>query len=626
MVGSGAGGGPLAARLAIGGYSVLLLEAGDDQGALLQQQIPGAAFLVEEVEEMRWDYFVRHYANDTRQAQEYKTVYETPAGDRYVGLHPPPGSKPLGILYPRAGTLGGCAAHNLLVTIYPHDSDWDNIANLTGDTSWAASSMRNYFKRLERNGYLAAGSPGHGFDGWLGISTAATPLLFGDESYLAQGIAAAIAVGKVAENTITNVGQLLGVLNPDINEDDPSRNTAADIWPSPLAIYDHRRSSPRHFVVETAHATYSYGTLSYHLDIRTNTLVTGVLFDETGDKPKAIGVEFLEGQALYRADPRSNGSSTGTPGSVMASREVILSAGAFNTPQLLKLSGIGPAEELNSHHIPVVADLPGVGTNLQDRYEISVVGESLTPTNISSKCTAFQTLPDPCYDQWQQGEGFYTTNSGGLAITKRSSVAEADNDLILFNVGLWYTGYFPGFSVYKPNNNSLFTWTALKAHTRNTAGTVTLRSSDPRDMPEINFHYFDEGTTTDGAADKDYQAVLEGFELARDIFQIGQNTTSDAVSPFTELWPGADVTSDEQLEHFIKSNSWGHHASCTCPIGADVDPMAVLDSKFRVRGVDGLRVVDASVFPKIPGFFIVTPIYIIAEKAADVIMQDARAG
>ena len=142
-------------------------------------------------------------------------------------------------------------------------------------------------------------------------------------------------------------------------------------------------------------------------------------------------------------------------------------------------------------------------------------------------------------------------------------------------------------------------------------------------MPEINFHYFDEGTAEDGADERDYQAVQEGFELAREIFQYGQNSTS-APSSFTELWPGADVNSSEEIEHFIKSNSWGHHASCTCPIGADDDPMAVLDSRFRVRGVDGLRVVDASVFPKIPGFFIVTPIYIIAEKAADVIMQDAE--
>ena len=210
VVGSGAGGGPLAARLAIGGYSVLLLEAGTDSGAVLQEQIPGGAFLSEEVEEMRWDYFVRHYANDTRQAQEYKTTWETPSGARYVGINPPAGSKPLGILYPRAGTLGGCAAHNLLVTIYPHESDWDNIANLTGDNSWAASNMRKYFERLERNEYLPQGTGGHGYDGWLGISTAATGLLFGDQAYLTQGYAAMVAAGKIAAEAVTNtVSQFL---------------------------------------------------------------------------------------------------------------------------------------------------------------------------------------------------------------------------------------------------------------------------------------------------------------------------------------------------------------------------------------------------------------------------------
>ncbi len=223
VVGSGAGGGPLAARLAIGGYSVLLLEAGGDAGALLQEQIPGGAFLSEEVEEMRWDYFVRHYANDTRQAQEYKTTWETPAGARYVGINPPKGSKPLGILYPRAGTLGGCAAHNLLITIYPHESDWDNIANLTGDSTWAASNMRKYFARLERNEYLAQGtnaSNGHGYNGWLGVSTTATGLLFGDQNYLTQGIAALVATGKIAaQNVITTVSQFLQLLPPDINED-----------------------------------------------------------------------------------------------------------------------------------------------------------------------------------------------------------------------------------------------------------------------------------------------------------------------------------------------------------------------------------------------------------------------
>ena len=191
------------------------------------------------------------------------------------------------------------------------------------------------------------------------------------------------------------------------------------MWPTPLAIYDNHRSSPRQFLVETAYATYPNGSLKYHLDISTNALVSRVLFDESGDKPKAIGVEYMEGQSLYRADPQSSNTTGGITNSAMAGREVILSAGAFNSPQLLKLSGIGPAKELESHKIKVLVDLPGVGTNLQDRYEISVVGESFQPTAISSECTLFQTKPDPCYEQWQQGKGLYTTNTGGLAITKK---------------------------------------------------------------------------------------------------------------------------------------------------------------------------------------------------------------
>jgi choline dehydrogenase-like flavoprotein len=90
---------------------------------------------------------------------------------------------------------------------------------------------------------------------------------------------------------------------------------------------------------------------------------------------------------------------------------------------------------------------------------------------------------------------------------------------------------------------------------------------------------------------------------------------------FTETWPGANVSSEADVKQFIKNEAWGHHASCTCPIGSDNDPMAVLDSNFKVRGVDALRVVDASVFPKIPGYYIAVPIYMISEKAADVIIK-----
>ncbi|KAF2794930.1 GMC oxidoreductase [Melanomma pulvis-pyrius CBS 109.77] len=632
VIGSGPGGGPLSARLAIAGFKVLLVEAGDDQGANLHYQVPALHAQSTEEQSMRWDYYVNHYSDLERQKKDSKMTYRTPRGDLHVGPNgasgtgePPAGSTPLGILYPRAGTLGGCGSHNALITVYPHKSDWNGIAALTGDSSWAADKMRAYFIKLERSRYLPSGIVGHGFNGWLTTMVTDLTLVLQDLKLLSLVLGAASAMGKSVLDLIPTIGGLGDVLLRDINVDTPGRDAAEGLYQVPLTMDDYHRNSARELILNTANAKNADGSRKYHLDILLNTLATKVRFDTSVTPPKAIGIDFLSGSSLYRADPRASSTAGGTAGSVAASREVIISAGSFNTPQLLKLSGVGPAAELSQQKIPLVADLPGVGTNLQDRYETSLGGQAPSDFSLTKDCTFLHSSPDPCYEKWRDNavfKGVYGSNGLSIGIVKKSSAAAAeggDPDLFIAGAPAYFTGYFQGYANFSVASRDHWVWIVLKAHSRNNAGTVTLKSSDPRDTPLINFKSFDEGVKGNGEDEKDLQAVVEGMEFGRKIFK----SVLPLDGSFKEVWPGADVKGDAMKE-FIKNEAWGHHACCTAKIGADSDKMAVLDSKFRVRGVQGLRVVDASVFPKIPGFYIAVPVYMISEKAAEVILADAK--
>jgi choline dehydrogenase len=229
-----------------------------------------------------------------------------------------------------------------------------------------------------------------------------------------------------------------------------------------------------------------------------------------------------------------------------------------------------------------------------------------------------ETMPnqagDPCYQQWQNGQGVYTTNGAVLAVIKKSLPELPDPDLFIFALAGYFRGYYPRYSDDVERTKNFLTWAVLKAHTNNTAGSVRLKSADPRDRPEINFRYFSEGNDAKG---QDLEAVVRGVKFVRDISKHNSAIKQEVV-------PGPAVASDDQVRQFVQDNAWGHHASCTNPMGKPGDKNAVVDSNFRVIGVQNLRVVDASVFPKIPGFFIVTPIYMIAEKASDVILADAK--
>ncbi|KAJ5115842.1 hypothetical protein N7456_000190 [Penicillium angulare] len=606
VVGSGAGGGPLASRLARQGRRTLLIEAGSDQTGNLNTSIPGYQAVVTEDKALRWDIFVNHYQDQERAQRDPKYTWETAPYEYHVGPNPPEGATPRGILYPRAQALGGCTPHNALIWITPHESDWDNIANLTGDKSWDHENMNRYLQKVYE---------------WLPTEPTDPTILVNDLALAQQYVGGAAASG-IGPDPIDAVTGLVNLLANDPNSEiNPARDSTEGFFQVPLTMESGNRTD----VASWIKATVADG---FPLDVRTNAFVTKIIFDQSGDTPKATGVEFQDGEYLYRASPRNLNSKPGTPNSARATKELIISAGAYNTPQLLKLSGIGPKEELEKFNISVVKDLQGVGTNLMDRYEVPVNVQHKEDFAILDGCTFDSKPHDECLRKWEDNpyilgqRGAYATNGLAATLAVHSDYASDSNiDLFIFGGPINFQGYFPGWAEQAVADHSHFSWYTLKAHTRNHAGTVQLQSADPFDQPLINFNYFDTGTTTGGADDLDAGAIVQAINISRHALSEYYNYDILGGSSFVEQNPGPDVDGDAELEEYVKDVAWGHHASCTVPIGADDDANAVLDSEFRVRGVQNLRVVDASVFPDIPGVFITAPIYIISEKAADVILN-----
>jgi choline dehydrogenase len=301
-------------------------------------------------------------------------------------VNPPAGSTVLGNFYPRYGGLGGCSEHNALVSLLPSKNDFNYIRDLLHDKSWDNDNMRQYFQKIENLEYDVPSKKGHGTNGYIDVSVNPIDIVAQDIKFTSALIGAAKAFGVPADavyaavnatiasvnakGTVDPFSELLpldvakpiadalsSMLAKDVNAVDPNRDTKKVLAQLPLHMDNvhYRRSSPRDYVYDTVTARNRDGSKKYKLDVALNTLVTKVTFEKDhnghyGKQPKATGIEYLYGQSLYRADPRASlTENTGTPGSVTATKEVIVSGGAFNSPQILKLSGIGPKEEYALH-------------------------------------------------------------------------------------------------------------------------------------------------------------------------------------------------------------------------------------------------------------------------------------
>ena len=448
------------------------------------------------------------------------------------------------LYWPRGKVLGGSSSINAMIYIRGNRFDFDHWQDL-GNTGWAFNDVLPYFKKSENQTRIHSEFHGHG--GPLCVSDART-------------------VNPLSRAFVEAAAELGFPRNPDFNGPQQEgfglyqvTQTRGKRCSSAKAFLDPVRNRPNLVVHSGAHATR-------------------LLFEDG----RAIGVAYLrEGKAQE----------------TRASREVLVCCGSVQSPQLLMLSGIGPADHLRSLHIPVLANLPGVGENLQDHLFLAVAYQCKKPITLDNVETLGNLLKYLIFKK-----GPLTSNvaeSGGfLAITSGAPAPD-----LQFHFGpVFYLNH--GFTRPKGHGFSIGP-TLLRPKSR---GSITLRSADPLAPPAIQPNYLSE--------DSDVCVLVEGIRLARRLAQ------TKAFAPYCggEYCPGSAPQGKEDLAACVRETAETvYHPVGTCKMGNDA--MAVVDQDLCVRGIRGLRVVDASIMPTLIGGNTNATTIMIAEKAADLIRQ-----
>ena len=453
---------------------------------------------------------------------------------------------------PRGKALGGSSAINAMVYTRGHHADYDDWAAL-GNEGWGWNDVFPYFKRSEHNERL--GNEWHGRDGPLWVSDLRT-----DNPFQARWLDAARECGLPVTDDFNGAEQE-GVGIYQVTQKNGERWSAARAY-----LFPHMKTRG-------------------NLTVETGAQVRRIVFDGK----RAVGVEVTRG---------------GNVETVWAKKEVILSAGAFQSPQLLMLSGVGPKDELERHGIQVVADLPGVGENLQDHpdFVVSYKTNSLDALGVSVR-GAIKTLGD--IRQYRNSRtGALTTNfaEGGAFLKTRPDLDRPDVQMH-FVVG-----------PVSDHGRKVRLGHGLSCHVcllrPKSRGSVKLRSADPLDAPLIDPAFLEHAD--------DLEVLVEGYKLTRRLM------AAPAMAQFvTEDLFASRSRSDDDIRALLRERTdTVYHPVGTCRMGNDA--LAVVDSQLRVRGTEGLRVVDASIMPTLVGANTNAPTIMIGEKASDLIRRISR--